>query len=302
MRDLGVKLALSVFTLLTLGGTVSLGQDFSGVEVTTTKLAPNLYMLAGAGGNVGVLVGEEGVFMVDDQYAPMSDKLKAAVAAITEAPLRYLINTHWHFDHTGGNEAFAESGAVLVAHDNVRVRMSRDEFIGLLDMEVPASPAAALPVITFANRLTLHFADAAITAHHVAHAHTDGDAFIHFAEENVIHAGDLFWNGLYPFIDTSSGGGIDGMIKGARRMLALADDQTRIIPGHGPLAGRDDLVAYLDMLETTRARILRLIQDGVSRDAARFKPILEDYDEKWGGGFMKPERYRTIVYDDLARK
>lgn len=285
-----------------VGTTATAQINFDAVEVQATALTENIHMLKGAGGNVALLVGEEGLFMVDDQYEEMSPKLSAQIAKISDRPLRYLVNTHWHFDHTGSNEAFGSEGAVIVAHDKVRTRMSKDGYIGLLDMAVPASPAEALPAITFANRMTLYFAGQTITAHHVPRAHTDGDAFVHFKEANVIHAGDLFWNGLYPFIDTSSGGGIDGVIKGVKRILALADDDTQIIPGHGPLADKKDLAAYLEMLETTRSRVLEQIQDGVGRQAFSFKPIMKDYDDTWGKGFMKSERYLLIVYDDLYRK
>ncbi len=276
--------------------------NFDEVAFKTTEIGPDIYLLQGAGGNLALLVGDDGSLLVDADYGEVAGKLGGAVEAVTDKPLRYVINTHWHFDHTGGNEAVAQTGAVIIAHDNVRVRMSRDERIGLLNLDIPASPEQALPNQTFKQQMTLHFAGQTITAQHVSRAHSDGDAFVHFAEANIIHGGDLFWNGLYPFVDTSSGGGIDGLIKGVKRMLALADEDTKIIPGHGPLGTREDLKAYLDMLEATRSRVLKLIEDRVPRGQVQFKPVLKDYDDKWGNGFMSSERYLLIVYDDLYRK
>lgn len=281
----------------------SLAQNnYEDVEVTATKLSDHVFMLKGAGGNVGVLSGADGVFLVDDQYAPLADRIKAAVTQISDKPVRYLINTHWHGDHTGSNESFGEDGVVIVAHDNVRKRLGRDEFMKLLKREVKAAPAAALPQVTFAHRATLHFSGEKITAYHAPYAHTDGDSYIHFENANVIHTGDLFFNGNYPFIDTGSGGSIDGMIKGVKRILALADDDTRIIPGHGPVASKEDLQDYLAMLEESRKRIAELISDKVSLNRAVFRKPLKDLDETWGNGFMTPERFIRIVYNDLLEK
>jgi glyoxylase-like metal-dependent hydrolase (beta-lactamase superfamily II) len=281
----------------------SLAQNnFDDVTVAATKLSDHVFMLTGAGGNVGVLTGEDGVFLVDDQYAPLADRIKAAVRDISDEPVRYLVNTHWHGDHSGGNESFGKDGVVIVAHDNVRKRLGRDEFMKLLKREVKASPAAALPQITFANRATLHFSGEKVTAYHAPYAHTDGDSFIYFENANVIHTGDLFFNGNYPFIDTGSGGSIDGMIRGVKRIVALADDETKIIPGHGPVASKEDLQNYLAMLEETRKRIAALIGKKVSLNRAVFQKPLKDLDETWGNGFMTPERYLRIVYNDLLEK
>lgn len=275
---------------------------FDDVTIESTKLSEHVYMLKGAGGNIGVLVGEDGVFMVDDQFAPLAARIKEAVSELSDQPIRYLVNTHWHSDHTGGNESFGDDGAIIVAHDNVRKRLGRDEFMKLLKREVPASPASALPQITFAHRVTLHFSGEKITAYHAPYAHTDGDSYIHFANANVIHAGDLVRNGEYPFIDTGSGGGLGGLIKAVKRIIALADDETRIIPGHGALTSKKDLQDYLEMLETTRSRVEALIAEGVSKNKVVFQKPMKDYDEKWGQGFIDPERYLRIVYDDLLSK
>jgi cyclase len=198
-------------------------QDFSKVEVKAEKVADGLWMLTGAGGNIGVSAGPDGVFLVDDQYAPLTDKIKAAVATVSDKPVRFVLNTHWHGDHVGGNENLGKDGAVLVAHENVRKRMSKEQFIKLFNRTVPASPAAALPLVTFAESLSFHLNGEDVDAIHVPPAHTDGDVIVFFRKVNVIHAGDTLFNGMYPVVDLSSGGSVDGMIGAADRILAVAD-------------------------------------------------------------------------------
>jgi glyoxylase-like metal-dependent hydrolase (beta-lactamase superfamily II) len=275
-------------------------QDFSTVEIETIPVADGVFMLVGAGGNIGLSVGDDGAYLIDDQYAPMTDKIRAAVAAQTNAPVRFVVNTHWHGDHTGGNEAFGEAGALIVAHENVRERMSADQFIEAFGSTVPASPAAALPVLTFTDAVTFHWNGDEIRVLHVAPAHTDGDAIIHFVGADVLHTGDTYFNGMYPFIDVSSGGRIDGVIAAADRMLALAGADTQIIPGHGPLSNRVELQAYRDVLATVRDRIGKLIADGMDRDAVVAAKPTADLDATWGGGFMKPDAWVGIVYDAIT--
>ena len=274
-------------------------QDFSAVQIQTTPVAGSVYMLTGRGGNIGLSVGEDGAFIVDDQYAPLTDKIRAAIGALTDHPVRFVVNTHWHGDHTGGNENFGEAGALIVAHENVRARMSTEQFIEAFGSRTPPSPAAALPVITFTDAVTFHWNGETIRVHHVADAHTDGDAIIHFTDADVLHLGDTYFNGFYPFIDTSSGGTIDGMIAAADRALALADADTKIIPGHGPLSNRAELITYRNMLADVRDRVAALIDEGKTRDEVVAARPTADLDAEWGDGFLQPDVWIGLVFDSM---
>ena len=275
--------------------------DFSAVEIQTTGVAPGIYMLEGAGGNLGLSVGEDGAFLVDDQFAPLSGKIMAAIAELTDAPVEFLVNTHWHFDHTGGNEPFGNAGAVIVAHDNVRVRMSTGQFMEALGQTVPPSPEVALPVVTFDDELTLHWNGETIHAFHPGPAHTDGDVILHFEQADVFHMGDNFFNGFYPFVDVGSDGDINGMIAAGYRVLAMSNAGTRIIPGHGPLATPDDLRDWLRVLRATRESIQDLIDQGMSEDEAVAANPTAEYDASHGSGFMNPETYTRLIYQSLTR-
>ena len=290
-----------ILALLASAGAYSQEDRFAGVEITTEQVAPGIYMLVGMGGNIGVSVGEDGVFMIDDQFAPLTDRITAAIAALSERPIRFLVNTHWHYDHTGGNENLGKRGVLIVAHDNVYERMSRDTEIGAFKQVVPASPKAALPVITFNDNVTFRMNGEEIRVVHYRHSHTDGDSVIHFVNANVIHTGDIWFNGFYPFIDTSSGGSIDGVISSIGTLIDLADGNTRIIPGHGPLGDKQGLQGYLDMLETVRDRMNKLIAEGRSlEEIIELKPNA-DYDEAMGKGFINPETFLQILYSDLKQ-
>ena len=293
---------LPVFLILLLSAAAFSQEDrFAGVEITTHEVAPGIYMLVGMGGNIGVSVGEDGVFMIDDQFAPLTGKITAAVAAVSDRPIRFVINTHWHGDHTGGNENLGKQGALIVAHDNVYERMSRDTEIGAFNQVVPASPKAALPVITFNDNVTFRLNGEEMRVVHYKHSHTDGDSVIHFVNADVIHTGDIWFNGFYPFIDVSSGGSIDGVISSIRTLVDLSDDNTRIIPGHGPLSDKEGMQDYLDMLETVRERMNRLIAGGKSlEEIIELKPNA-DYDASLGQGFINPETFLRILHSDLSR-
>jgi len=294
-------LSLSVVVLLGGAAGASAQQDFSKVEVTSEKLAEGVYMLKGAGDNIGLSVGADAAFLIDDQYAPLTPKIKAAVAALTPKPVKFVLNTHWHGDHSGGNKDFGESGTLIVAHENVRKRMSTEQFIEAFGMKTPPSEPVALPVVTFADSVTFHLNGDEIQAFHVAPAHTDGDSVVQFRKANVLHGGDTFFNGMYPFIDLSSGGSVAGMIAAADRMLALANDATKIIPGHGPLATKADLKAYRDMLSTARDRVAALVKEGKPLEQVTAAKPLADLDAKWGQGFLKADPFVSILYKDLSR-
>lgn len=270
------------------------------VEIKTAAVAGSVAMLEGAGGNIGVSSGPDGQFMIDDQYAGMTENIRKALAALGQQPLRFLVNTHWHGDHTGGNEGFGKSGAVIVAQDNVRKRMSTEQFIKLFDMHTPPAPAIALPVITFSESVSFHLNGDDIDVIHVAPAHTDGDSIVWFHKANVIHAGDTFFNGIYPFIDVASGGSINGQIAAAERVLGLSDEHTKIIPGHGPLADRAALRAYRDMLAKVRDRVAPLAKAGKTLDQVLAAKPTAEFDATWGKGFLKPEQFVAIVYSSLT--
>ncbi len=258
-------------------------------------------MLLGAGGNIGVSVGADGVFVIDDRYAPLTEKIKAAVRALSTAPIRFVINTHWHGDHTGGNENLAHDGTLIIAQENVRKRMSVEQFIAAFNSRVPPKPVVALPVVTFADGVTFYLNGDTIQVLHVKAAHTDGDAIIYFRKANVIHAGDTFFNGFYPFIDASTGGSLDGMTAAADQILSLANDQTRIIPGHGPLGGRAEVKAFRDMLATVRIRLARAKIQGLTAEQVMNANLLADLDSTWGKGFLTPAQFVAIAYGSLGK-
>ncbi len=271
------------------------------VRIKTVRVADGVYMLVGQGGNIGLSVGGDGAFLIDDQFAPLTGKILSAVAELTDRPVRFVVNTHWHGDHTGGNENLGEAGVIIVAHENVRQRLSTEQFIEAFNHRVSASPESALPVITFTDSLTFHWNDDDLRIIHVEPAHTDGDSFIHFRKANVIHAGDLFFSESYPFIDVSTGGSLGGMIKAADRILRETNDRTRIIPGHGSLSDVKGLRAYRSMLAAVHERVGKLVQERKSRDDVIAAKPTREFDAEWGGGFLPPDRWVGIVYDGMVR-
>jgi len=256
-------------------------------------------MLTGEGGNVAVSYGDDGVLVVDDQYARMSTKLLAAIDALSKSPLRYVLNTHWHGDHSGGNANMAARGATIVAHHNVRERMSRPYTSPFFGGTRPASPAEALPVLTFGSDLRMHFNGTTIRAEHVDPAHTDGDAIIWFEEQDVVHLGDLYFNGFYPFIDAASGGDAAGMLAAIDEVLSRIDGETKIIPGHGPLSNRRELERYRNMLATLSERVARSKRAGKSVEEVVASKPTADHDAKWGGGFLNPDAFVQVLYSAI---
>ena len=276
-------------------------QDMSKVVIESQKVAEGVYMLTGAGGNIGASVGEDGIVIIDDQFQELTPRIQEALAKLSPKPVRFVINTHWHFDHTGGNENMGKAGAVILAHGNVRKRMSTNQLVKMFNREVPASPRVALPVVTFDRDVTIHYNDEELYVFHVDNAHTDGDGLILFRKANVLHTGDTLFNGFYPFIDADSGGSIDGMIASADKVLGMINEQTKIIPGHGPLATPRDLKAFRDMLATLRENVAKLIREGKTLEQAIEAAPTRSLDAEWGDGFLKPEQIVQMVYMDLKR-
>jgi len=300
------KLQLAATVLLTSLAAISSDaiaqRDFSKVEIKTQKVADGVFVLIGAGGNIGVSTGDDGVFLIDDQFAPLSEKIMSAIAELSDKPVKYVVNTHWHGDHTGVNENFGKSGAVIVAHNNVRERLSTKQFMKAFGREVPASPDAALPVVTFSNDVTFHFNDKTIYVTHRPAAHTDGDSMVFFKETNVLHMGDTFFNGFFPFIDQSSGGSLAGVIAAAESALGMTDADSKIIPGHGPLASKADLETYLEMLKSVDAEVSALVNAGKSRDEVIAAKPLAEIGKTWGNGFMKTDVFTGIIFDTISAR
>lgn len=294
MRRISILLA----SLVLLAVPASAQNNPDDVQIRVEQLAPGVAVLFGQGGNIGLSYGVDGNVIIDDQYAPLTPKILAAIASLDSDPVRFVINTHWHFDHTGGNENFGKSGAVIVAHDNVRVRMAAGQLMAAFNQTIPPAPKAALPVVTFGDGVTLHLNADTLQVTHVDNAHTDGDALVYWKDANVLHMGDIFFNKIsFPFIDLDSGGSIDGMIAAAGRGLQIAGDATRIIPGHGPVATKAELAAYRDMLADIRAKIAAGIK--AKKSLAQIKASAPTARYGMTDGFVKPDAFVETVYNSL---
>ena len=294
-----IKSILILFTLcLSAGVAFAQGQDFSKVQMKATKVAGNIYMLEGAGGNIGVSVGPDGLLIVDDQFAPLADKIKAALKELGQGKLKFVINTHWHGDHTGGNAIFGVD-STIIAQSNVRKRMSSENVIRDTQ-RIPPSPKEALPVITFDESLSVHFNGEEIKAVHYPNGHTDGDGVIFFMQSNVVHMGDDFFAGRFPFVDLNNGGSVEGLARNVGNALAKLPAGVKIIPGHGPISTIDDLKAYHQMLLETIDVVRKQMQAGKSLDEIKAAGMPEKYKD-WGAGFISAPVWIETIHKSLSK-
>ena len=275
--------------------------DFSKVEIKTTNLGDNIYMLEGQGGNITVAVAKDGIIMVDGQYAPLHDKIKAAVEAISNKPIKYLINTHFHGDHTGGNELFAKGGVTIVSQINVKNRLAAGTSNGLTGAKTPPAPPAALPSDTYTSFSKIRLEGRVADLKHIANAHTDGDTYVWFKTANVLSTGDTFTNGRYPNIDFANGGNIKGMIAATDAYLKLVNARTKIVPGHGPLADRAALLEYRTMLISAHDRMAKLVKEGKSEDDVVMAKPFADFDAKWAPTELASNNFIRVVYHSLEK-
>ncbi len=292
--------------ILTMGqaGRAQGQQDFSKVQIKVTKVSGNIYMLEGEGGNIAASVGEDGIVIVDDQYAPLADKIQAALKnlGITDNPVRFVINTHYHGDHTGGNAPFANAGSTVIAQDNVRKRMASGGTAGngaSIKMDNPPAPKAALPIITFDHDVTVHLNGEDIRALHFPAGHTDGDAVIFFPKNNVVHMGDDFVRYGFPFIDVASGGSVQGMIAAMEKVSAELPADVKVIPGHGALSNLDDVRAFVKMLQETSAAVQKAIDEHKTVEQMKQEKILEPW-KKWSGDFVDQDKFIETLYNSLT--
>jgi len=281
---------LGTLTSLLLLCTQPVAAQDKPVEYVPTQLSDTVTMVKGQGGNIAVSAGADGVFIIDDQLQPLTDQLLAAIREIDDRPVRFVINTHYHGDHVGGNETLGKAGSVIIAHDNIRRRMSTDQFNNFFNDTTPAYPPESLPIVTFNDRVSLHLNGESVAVHHVPRGHTDGDSIVHFPGSNVLHMGDIYFNGLYPYIDLDGGGSIEGMIAAVELGLSLADEQTRVIPGHGALSNRAELQAYVQTL----------IDQGLDLEQAIAARPTAEWDEALGGIWITPEQFVTFIYNSLT--
>jgi cyclase len=295
-----VKKFLLLLVLIVFAGAAQAQTDFSKVQMKATKVAGNVYMLEGAGGNIGVSVGDDGLLIVDDQFAPLADKIRAALKGLADKKLRFILNTHWHGDHTGGNVAFGPE-ATIIAHDNVRKRLATEQKSTVFNSTTPASPKEALPVITFDQSLSVHFNGEDIRAIHFPHGHTDGDSVIFFSASNVVHLGDDFFAGRFPFVDLESGGSVEGLVKNIGELVNKIPADAKLIPGHGPISTLDDLKSYHRMLQQTTEIVRGKITAGKTLDQIKTEGLPDEW-KPWGTGFIKTDRWVETIYKSLTAK
>jgi cyclase len=289
--------ALAVF--LSCAGVAQTNYDT--VRIRPVKITEQIYMLKGAGGNIGVLIGDEGSLMIDNQFAPLSNKINGAIKTLSPGEIRFAINTHIHGDHSGGNENFKKMGAILVAHAHVRDRMMKES--KTRDNRVlPPRDQAAWPMVTFTDKINFHFNDEDILLHHIDRGHTDGDVIIQFKKANVVHTGDAFVRYGYPYIDINSGGSVNGFINTLDKILLLIDDNTKVIPGHGELAGKADVKKLRDQMANIRDQVAAALKKGKKPDELPALGITDPYEAELGKGFLKGKDFVLIVAEDLSRK
>jgi len=291
-----IPIAIAAFSLAASAAFAQ--QDFSNVTIKTEKVAGNVYMLTGAGGNIGVSSGDDGIVIVDDQYAPLAPKIREALRAISTKPLKFILNTHYHGDHTGGNDAFS-ADAPIIAQDNVRKRLAAGST--RMGQQIPPAPAGALPVVTFADRVSVYANGEEIRAIHFPMGHTDGDSIIYFTKSNVVHMGDDYFNGFFPFVDIDNGGSVRGMLANADKVLSTLPADAKVIPGHGPLSDKNGLQAFAEMLRGTIGAVQAAMKSGKTVAQMKAEKVLAKWDA-WGKGFVKNDLWIETVARDLAMK
>jgi len=274
-------------------------RNWDEIKIVAENVSDNIYMLKGSGGNIGVITGPDGTLMIDSQFAPLSEKIKAAIHELSDTSIVYLVNTHWHGDHTGGNENFGMDGATIIAHDNVRERLTTEN-VRPFRGTTPPAPEMAWPVITFNDEMSLHINGESLHLFHVHNAHTDGDSFIYFPKANVLHMGDCFFKDRFPYIDTDLGGSVAGAISAVEKAFMICDEETKIIPGHGDLASLEDLRKYFAMLNTMNDRVKNVSTAESTIEDLDIESLTEGY-EDWGSGFINGESFCKTILKDLYK-